>query len=53
MNNKKLTDSDILKKMIENTETDYYTFGAFTEYNDLDVKNLKNPLFELIQKNKK
>lgn len=52
MENKKIMDSDILNKMIENMETDYYTFGAFTDYNNMDVKNLKNPLIESI-KNKK
>ena len=49
MENKKIMDSDILNQMIENMETDYYTFGAFTDYNDMDVKNLKNPLIESIQ----
>ena len=41
----KFKDEDILNKMIKNTETDYYTFGAYTDYNNLDVKNLKNPFF--------
>ena len=50
---KKIMDSDLLQKMIENMETDYYTFGAFTEYNDLDVKNLKNPLWESVQNKKR
>ena len=42
---KKVTDEDLLYQMIKETETDYYTFGAFTDYNNLDVKNLKNPIF--------
>ena len=45
---KKIMDGDLLQKMIENMETDYYTFGAFTDYNDLDVKNLKNPLCDSV-----
>ena len=50
---KKIMDSDLLQKMIENMETSYYTFGAFTNYNNLDVKNLKNPLWESVQNKKK
>lgn len=43
---KKVTDEDLLYQMIKETETDYYTFGAYTDYNNLDVKNLKNPIFD-------
>ena len=43
---KKFTDSDFLYKMIEETETDFYTFGAYSDFNGMDVKNLKNPIFD-------
>lgn len=43
---KKYTDSDFLSKMINESETDYYTFGAFSDYNGMDVKNIKNPIFD-------
>lgn len=38
---KKLYDSDLLEMMEKEMETDYYTFGAYTDYDDLDVPNLK------------
>lgn len=43
---KKFTDSDFLYKMIEESETDYYTFGAYSDFNGMDVKNIKNPIFD-------
>lgn len=38
-----ITDGELLIKMMESMETDYYTFGAYTNYDGLDIKNLKNP----------
>jgi hypothetical protein len=43
---KVFTDSELLEKMYEELTSDYYTFGAYTEYDGLDVKNLKHPLFD-------
>lgn len=45
----KLTDSDLLNIMSTNLQTDYYTFGAYYDYNELDVKNIKNPIIEAIE----
>ena len=45
---KKITDSEILASICEKLKTKFYTFGAYTDYNGLDVKNLKNPLIEFI-----
>ena len=50
---KKITDSEILANICEKLKTKFYTFGAYTDYNGLDVKNLKNPLIEFIEKKKK
>jgi hypothetical protein len=44
-----ITDTDILNKLIEETQTDYQWNGAYTDYNGLDVQNLKSPL-ELMSK---
>jgi hypothetical protein len=41
----KMTSSDLLKKMISSLETDAYYFGAFTNFDGLDVQNLKHPVF--------
>lgn len=41
---KKITDSDLLISLSKSLETDYYTFGAYYDYNGMDVKNLKNQL---------
>lgn len=43
---KKITDSDLLIELTKSMMTDYYTFGAYIDYNGLDVKNLKNPIFK-------
>ena len=45
---KKITDSEILASIYEKLKTKFYT-----DYNGLDVKNLKNPLIEFIEKKKK
>jgi hypothetical protein len=45
----KMTDSERLTKMIEELQTDAYDFGAYIEFNELDVKNLKNPLIEALK----
>ena len=37
--------SDLLKEMISSFETNAYDFGAFINFNDLDVQNLKHPVF--------
>lgn len=50
---KKITDSEILASICEKLKTKFYTFGAYTDYNGLDVKNLRNPLIEFIEKKKK
>ena len=34
----KLTDTDLLEMMSKKLQTDYYTFGAYYDYNELDVK---------------
>lgn len=49
---KKLRDSQLLAKLIEASKKGVYTFGAYTDYNELDVKNLKNPLLEILKKQK-
>jgi hypothetical protein len=41
----KMKDSDLLKEMISSLETNAYDFGAFINFNGLDVQNLKNPVF--------
>lgn len=48
---KKIKDEELLIKMEESLKTDYYTFGAYTDYNGLDVKNIKTPIVEAIEKN--
>lgn len=45
-----ITDGELLAKMAEEMQTEYYTFGAYTEYDGMDVKNLKNPLFDSLKK---
>ena len=50
---KKFTDENLLQKLCEKLKTKYYTFGAYSDYNGLDVKNLKNPFIEFINKQKK
>lgn len=45
----KLTDTELLIMMSEKLKTDYYTFGAYYDYNGLDVKNLKNQIVEAIE----
>lgn len=42
----KITDTYLLCKLAESMETDFYTFGAYSDYNGMDVQNLKNPIFE-------
>ena len=42
----KIMDSELLRKDSEKLKTDYYTLGAYTDYNGMDVKNLKNPIFD-------
>ncbi len=37
--------SDLLKEMISSLETNTYDFGAFINFNNLDVQNLKHPVF--------
>ena len=41
-----MKDSELLKKHAESMKTDAYYNGAYTQYNELDVQNLKNPIFE-------
>lgn len=48
----KLRDSQILAKLIEAAKKGSYRFGTYTDYNELDVKNLKNPLLEILKKRK-
>lgn len=48
----KLTDTDLLEMMSKKLETDYYTFGAYYDYNELDVKNIKNQIVEAIENKK-
>lgn len=50
MADKKIKDSDLLVKLAESLKTNYYTFGAYADYNGLDVKNIKNPIVEAIEK---
>lgn len=50
---KKITDEEILANICEKLKTKFYTFGAYSDYNGLDVKNLKNPFIEFIEKKKK
>lgn len=40
-----MKDSDLLKEMISSLETNAYDFGAFINFNGLDVQNLKHPVF--------
>ena len=40
-----ITDMDFLIELAESLETEFYTFGAYSDYNGMDVKNLKNPIF--------
>lgn len=40
-----MKDSDLLKIMISSLETNAYDFGAFINFNGLDVQNLKHPVF--------
>lgn len=41
-----MKESDLLKEMISSLETNAYDFGAFINFNGLDVKNLKHPFFD-------
>jgi len=50
---KRITDEEILANICEKLKTKFYTFGAYADYNGLDVKNLKNPFIEFINKQKK
>lgn len=44
----KLTDTDLLEMMSKKLQTDYYTFGAYYDYNELDAKNIKNQIVDAI-----
>ena len=46
----KMTDSERLNQMIEELQSDAYDFGAYIEFNELDVRNLKNPIIEALKK---
>jgi hypothetical protein len=37
----KMTDSDLLYIMLANLETEYYDYGSDTQYDELDIPNLK------------
>jgi hypothetical protein len=41
----KIKDSDLLRMMISSLETNAYDFGTFINFNELDVQNLKHPVF--------
>lgn len=45
----KITDSDLLNEMCSKLTTEFYTFGAYSEYDRLDVKNIKNEIIEAIK----
>ena len=45
----KITDSDLLNEMCSKLTTEFYTFGAYSEYDGLDVKNIKNEIIEAIK----
>lgn len=47
--NEKILDSDILDKIAESMKTDVYDFGAYYDFNGLDVKNIKNEIVEAIK----
>lgn len=42
----KVDDTYFLCELAESMETEYYTFGAYSDYSGMDVKNIKNPIFE-------
>lgn len=44
-----MKDSDLLKEMVSSLETENYDFGTYIEFDDLDVKNLKNPVFDKLK----
>lgn len=43
---KKINDTYFLCKLAESLETEFYTFGIYSDFNGMDVKNIKNPIFE-------
>lgn len=45
------TNNDLYYEMLESLETDAYDFGAYTEFNGLDVQNLKSVYEQFMQKN--
>lgn len=40
-----MTSTDLLNNMISSLATNAYDFGAFINFNGLDVQNLKHPVF--------
>jgi len=44
-----MKDNDLLKAMISSLETNAYDFGTYINFNELDVQNLKNPIFDNIK----
>jgi hypothetical protein len=44
------TDIDFYYEMLEALETDAYDFGAYTEFNGLDVQHLKSVFEQFMNK---
>lgn len=49
---KKIYDSDLLRQLNEQLITNYYYLGAYSDYNGMDVKNIKNEIIDAIKKSK-
>lgn len=47
-----MKESELLKKKLESMKTDAYYNGAYTQYDGLDVQNLKHPFFDKLIENK-
>lgn len=45
----KILDSELLERLEESMKSDVYDFGAYYDFNGLDVKNLKNEIVEAIK----